>query len=628
MNQNLPASPQVVNQYAMMNLSPQNPPCSLNVDLSLYNDAIKSSFNNLCGLLACEIQSLAGSNPIATFTFNMCSNNRWQNNDYVTAVMGYLDYISIMMNYGNYNDFVTCVNNTIKDYVGMFSSTMIMNYPALGQYLDQNSGNYYNQAANEFNRVIPMIQQWKQEKMNALRSFGIGSNFGGNNFGQQNFGNMGNGNSGASSRTYGNAEPTGLFSDNKIQVNNQQTSNSLRDFGSPNQSRADVVAEALSGTPVQTAVPKEVKWVPSEAYPYIPAYNPCLMTLKLEYDQTKKVVPVLNPIERNLFMQYADHVKADINSIFGPLSSKVDFSQASVLSELLEVNSSMSTHLNEIKEVIEEDENVLNGDISIYVNPNIGTDVSLHALWTAGSVERMTRLKKDGFIPMVYRRYAFLSDVVITEKDYSDFIVELSKSKTFIELREKIKANEESIPVNLYSEINSHVTFGINNIISQNLSIAETSIDSFVEDIDALIKHIGDTFGDRILRIFLSNQEREIGKLFQILDAHVKENLDSWYIEEDAKDQPAVNHLTKLFSLTYINCRAKELQLQMVPGISNVLTESAHPEFYNLVNNIFIDADLRYLSKAFHLIRTNDGRIIEARKGYLVDDAIVITLVK
>jgi hypothetical protein len=76
-----------------------------------------------------------------------------------------------------------------------------------------------------------------------------------------------------------------------------------------------------------------------------------------------------------------------------------------------------------------------------------------------------------------------------------------------------------------------------------------------------------------------------------------------------------------------LNCRSHELELQLIPNIGNVLKEDLTPEIYNLVKNIFIDADLRGMLDARHLIRTNDDRIIEARVGYLDKDALVVTLI-
>jgi hypothetical protein len=631
---NLPVPANQVLQNQLMNLSLNNPPFVPNINTSLYNQELIQAFPYICAALALDIQNNASQHSLRAFLFNICSSNMYQNNEFVQIVAGYMDHVSSQMFMCKYNNLEQCIGNTMPMYTKLVAANYMRLYPELQNYIDQELFNQARQGIALFDNIAGEVRHWQQSKQQG--NFNNGNNGGiimsshNVNRGTGMLPSNGMSNSMAqpfTGRTYGSDAPTGLFNNNNVQTGVNNQSESLRTYSAP--SKASVVVEKLSGVPVPPVdlIPAPVKWYPSMTFPYMTAYNPTIQMLNMQLYPNGSVNPQIEIKQGNNQMKYEDHI-TELEAVFGPLAIGFDYSNSTALGELTVVNKQMSTQLDEISVTIEKDPNVLSGAISTYVNPMVITDASEENAWTIAAVERMLTVDDKGNLPIVYRRYAFISTVVVALTDHRDLINSLAVSKTYNELREKLKVAETEIPPQLFAAINNRMTVAINRIIAQNLAIPDLTIDSFVHDIDDLLKHLESAFGGYLTAVFIKHQGTEIANTFVPLTKEIIDGINGWYLENlDDPKNPTIHHLAKKYSLTYLNCRSHELELQLIPNIGNVLKEDLTPEIYNLVKNIFIDADLRGMLDARHLIRTNDDRIIEARVGYLDKDALVVTLI-
>jgi hypothetical protein len=365
----------------------------------------------------------------------------------------------------------------------------------------------------------------------------------------------------------------------------------------------------------------KLKWVPSAQFPYVPAFAPSTQELYF------KTLPdgTLQPIIQLKDKAHMDYDKHGTTTSFGPTPKDLDLSQAAVTMDKI---SKGVKRLNDATKELNElpDDQDATPELTTFVNPVKYLETSEAAAWFTGAVQRMTAI--DGKIPDVYRIYAAIAEPIISMTDESDIVENFRSSNTYIELREKMNASINTVSPALWAHANKKATETINRVLKQNTSLSLT-IESFVVDIQETVDYLGTKYGTTIQSAFLKHQKQVIGAMFENMGNAAAEMessiLDGLVFAEDAR--PKITFVASQYSLTYLNCVSYELDIELQPGISSAVLSDSTPAIHALISGLFKDVEERGGNFLRHLIRTNDGRILEAARGYVGADFLMVTLV-
>ena len=256
-------------------------------------------------------------------------------------------------------------------------------------------------------------------------------------------------------------------------------------------------------------------------------------------------------------------------------------------------------------------------------------DVALDTVWFSAAMDRVG--VDNGETPHVYRAYAQITDPVIGFKDESGYIRELASSKTFIELREKMKGSADEISKELWMVCHRKVTDMVNRVVCNNVSLPDLSIESFVDDVEDLLNLIEREYGLVVREAIEKHQKENIKACFNLLDENIAKNMtadmigDRQFVEDHA---PVVTYLVSEISITLINCLAAELEVQLPVGHSAALTKDGAKQLYFLAKDLFLDLESTPGFFERHYIRTLDHRTLELTKGYLGESFYMLSLVE
>jgi hypothetical protein len=646
--QQLPFDPQAPQQQ-QLNLNLNNPPYVPEYNGDQYLQQIAPF---VAAALAMEIQQNMGKNPLRMFMFNQYGRDGFRNADFHAIVVATLDFITLEMVNRRYQTAEAAAAQCVPALVEMMCALNLRNFPGLEAYIDQNMVNPLRNLIATFDQLANAITQmknqasgggggWQQQNQNWQQQ-SPRSGFSGNQ--QQNQGNHSWRNSGpsqvggtssslfsssgSSGQTFGGGNAGGgTVSPGKYGA----TSTASETVAQPFISRKEAVMETTAtvvDTPIFTQQPTEVlassgliKWKPSARWPYLPAYTPSKQELYFTIQADGTVEPIIK--ERNdAVMDYDKHATV---ASFGPVPKNLDLSGAQATMANIEQG---IKQLNGATERAAEESATDTPEITTFVNRQVLLDTCENSAWFRGAMLRLTAPKDE--VPAVYRTYALIADPVISLKDESDVIQNFSKSSTFIELREKLTAAIPEVSTELWSTANMKATTAINRVIAQNMSIPDLTIDSFVVDIQELIEHLGNKFGDNIQQAFLKHQRTLINSMFQSFEDATEDMSVNLFEGLNFPDgvEPKITFIASKYSLTYLNCISHELDIALTQGIAVGVMKALSPVMNELLVGLFKDAeehgDLFYR----HLLRTNDGRILEATRGYIGDDFYLLTLVK
>jgi len=402
-------------------------------------------------------------------------------------------------------------------------------------------------------------------------------------------------------------------------------------------------------TPMQTTEPVTEKappkeWKPSNKFPYFPAYNPLEWDLELVWinaepgERTSSIVFPKLTKKKEHDMDYNRH---GVNTIFGKLPESLKLPYDAEVVKLI------SDGLDEL--------NGLPAGESLPKSPLVGAfvetkrdtviETSFDAIWFTGMLERLASPSET--IPYVFRMYGLMAEPFVSDVDENKFVYDLSTSQTFSELQQKLKDSVNKVSVPLWNACNRKATALINRILKQNMSLPDLSIDSFEADMIDLLKLMDKKYGATAFNWFIKNQISQIKATFEMLhdieivnneavikDTSVTTGMAENYI--DARnfpkgEEPKFTYLVSDCSFTYLNCTIHELDVQLASNVGSALTKEMTPIAFGLVTDLFKDVDdhrfrhMRNFDR--HFIRTNDGVTMEACRGNIGNDWLILTLI-
>lgn len=253
---------------------------------------------------------------------------------------------------------------------------------------------------------------------------------------------------------------------------------------------------------------------------------------------------------------------------------------------------------------------------------------------TALFLGRMRRLEVNHEkLPFVFRAYANVSQPVACEKDENDLIKKYAGAGTFEKLQEYLNEDSGKISAELWNVCNDKITRVVNRVLQQNLTIPSESlhIESFASDAKDLIEALGRSFGVAVQRGFLKHQAKIIMAVFQPADEQARISWNNDFVADLKLPEgvtAAVTYVASLVTFTYLDCNVYELGVDLAPNVGSVIYEDQAPVIYKVIASIFDDEMRANVPHDRHLIVLNDGRVLEAAQGYLMEAAYLLKLVK
>lgn len=609
---------------------------------------VASSIHFVVSALMISLQEIAANTPnyATVYTFNQMASNGYNNNFFSRLVNFTGDLIAFSLRNSNVpihaGDGVLheTIKNTVPKTIGMFVSLNLNDLPMLATGINPAEINYYQQLYNEYNQCVAMLSNGNG---------GMQSGFVGHQFNNQQMPNraamfqQGNPSYGQMNNQpvsrYPNTQPlvdrSGLFHNSVPGVGRNELPNAAPAKVYPQNTMAGVVAEKFNpattvSEPVVAAVSQEeVTWFPSEGNQYCPAYNPLRTKLRFVLNSTGNVTPIIEAIDMASF-EYDQHSILN-NTVFGPIPRKFVNVDSSAVAEIAGSLRVVSEELADRAYIIDQgDESELVNKTSTFVDETVKIETSLAAAWLVGDINRLSKVDIALEYNSIYRIYANVCEPVISRTNEQELVKYLGASNTFKDFILRMKESETKISPTLFNLIDKRITKAVNSVIANNLSIPNLDISSFYTDIEELVTYLKDNYGVAIRDAFVSKQKTIIFNNFIDLgDATLNEITQSFAdMLDEGQVLPELTYLSSLYSLTYINHCAHELEIELLRDISVMVTPLNTPVMYALLVNLFKDADVNIYPVNKYLIKTQDGRIMEASRGYVGNDVYLLSIVE
>lgn len=669
----LPVDPRVpMHNYLM--LQANNPPFCPNPASVTPDPQLQPYVPTIAGLAAMEVQGAAQQqphNPLRMFMFNLLAQNNYANPEFEKLVAACTDFFwlnTVKGLYGQYPD--AKLPEAVAQMTEMVRSVYLQTFPALQQFVDQALAHNASGLITMFGQIASEIQMWKQRVTQPGYGQVQQGGYGQPNYGQPNVQPPFQG------RTYGTpmgswqpqgqvALPPGqqLFGAQRPIVPNSGGVDTSR-FDRPVARQPFVpvktgpepapAAALPAPTPAPSPAPQaeteqlltvqQIKWLPTEECPYIPAYDPAIDQLWFRPLASGGFKPVVTTRKEPL-----DYERHAISSTFGPRPRGMDPAKAAEALERVskgveQINQQTPTP-EQASESVEEEVQLPFTQLirpDLYIDPKDSSKVTIMtprettvaAVFLTAEIERLGR-NIEGRPADIYRVHARLYDPVVGEADESHWVDTFGECETLAELRDKMVAAASEITPALYQTANRRMTQAINRAIRLNLSIPVLAIDSFVDDLDDLVKAL-ERRGELILGSFTRKQRSLIQHQFGTLSDEEAAAESDCFVNPDEFDSvvPQITYLASNVTVNLLSCRAHELNVELAPGgIGTALQKSLTPMLYALVRGIFEAPTTKEFEEnngTFdrHFIRTVDGRVLEASRGWLDEDYFVLTLVE
>lgn len=666
----LPYNPTQPERNQLQGIGPENPPAVPQIPV---DPQLAGYLPAVSGAVAVEIQATANLNSPRMFMFNQMSVNNFANGDFQSLVLGVFDYVAAAMMKRIYPNVEAAFQDAITRVTQAYAAFNIRQYPALQQYVDAQQMQSWGQSLTWYDGVRSEIEAMKRNMQNQP----MGGGFAG---GQQgNWGNQGGGNAGTgwSNRWSGgsgggqqnlggyssqfNLQPqraTGTvsaFGGSRAVMSGTQGSGQVgRDMGGggryssppsasfqPQATAAqDVLRQPFTSKepPVQQnelqapapdqQVAQEVPaagnlsmWRPSQKYPYLPAYNPAKQVLYFLDEGAGVIQPILKPKDSQV-----DYDRHATNATFGPVPATVNLSDpAAVLGRIDDGVKQLKAEQAAPRQT--QGPEFKNRDALIKTGTICETSEAMAIF--QGSVS-LAMVQK---VPDIYRACARVAEPVVSKVDESSLVEDYAKSTSFNQLRDKLNATAASATPAMWHAANNKATALINRLLKQNLSLPDWAIGSFVLDYAELVALLRQTYGDAIPAALEKHQADNIKANFQLMYADTAKTMTDTFLEDykppEGKEAPQITYLSSDLSLTYLNCLAHELDIELNSAtLGAAVSQENTPELYALLEDLFKYVEANGGDFDRHLIITNDTRILEASQGYLGDGVYILTLIK
>ena len=191
--------------------------------------------------------------------------------------------------------------------------------------------------------------------------------------------------------------------------------------------------------------------------------------------------------------------------------------------------------------------------------------------------------------------------------------------------------------VQAFEEVDCRLTASINDILSKELQL-DVTIDSFRDDMGALMQLLASKYGSSVTDIFTERTQRILALSLQMykpsdndIEQTYYESLVDAYLEDVVPEDDRKNLFAVFFSesllLVAIDMSSVELGLAIADGaVASLLQASNAPLGYELVHAIMQRPSVDKAGKV--LMRTNDNVIIEINRGALNPEAYLLSLSK
>lgn len=372
-------------------------------------------------------------------------------------------------------------------------------------------------------------------------------------------------------------------------------------------------------------------WLPSRIQPYPPTINPYKQKIMYRHHQDDDGKPIVTCVVVNLTKEEMDRKKHTITTI-GALkrshipegyNSRMEALEDSV-EALFKISGSDLIAARAPENLIEEE---AAKETQTHVKPNWGADNFIESAVFEGRLAQKQSEMKDTECSS-FRVYTILAKPVICEKDHTEIIQDLAKSKTFRELASKLSeiitiSKEDTSLVSLCLEIDKLLTAEVNSVIRNRFSIPKVSIDSFMDDINDVPDYLLGKFGEMYKRIFLEFQKNFIPQVLGTIEGVIADTLtENLAVEPD--NGLVVNYLAQNYSITYVNIESDELGVEIFKDCGSAILSGDNPLLYRIIDGIF-KQEYEFDQEAFHhLIVLNDNEVYEVNRGLIRDDFFTI----
>lgn len=623
-----------------------------------------------------EIQQQANRNPVRTFMFNVSAMNQWNNEFFDSVIHNVLGIAELSVYLRQTSSMQDAVRNAVPLVVELLTAVNLRDFPALQQVVtDPNLINDIRRSWTQYDQLGQQVQNMRAE-LSRNQQGGGAWNTTGSGWGNTGAAWNGGANHVTTSSGWGTPAATGAGWDNApsgwgstpaANVAEASKSNYRERFSAggapanitqvqqqaaPNQkdtfvnNDTDNGAAMVASELVLPAISSNFK--ASQEYPYYIGYNPSTHVARLMVENGA-TIPYFDDIDPDQ-MDYDKH-KLPAAAGFGSIPENLDLSKSALVLQnvragVQKANMDANIHMAETQQGKEE------LSLSTVISAKWITETTETSAWTTASIRRLlANSQNDGVAPDVYRVYAIIAKPSLGDTDESESIAALGKSMTYLSLAENLKASYDSLSPALYNVINRKMVVVVNRSLQQELGISGSvlKISDFRDDIGALIDILSnDPYGPKTKAAFLSRQRDHIRNALMTLDGPIAESLSESFLQDlggeplneshfPDNSMPKITYLTSKYSLTMLNCLGWDLGVVLAEdGMPTHITKELTPLLYDLVSGIFADAE-NYTevdgSKAVstiarHLIRTRDGRILEANRGAMLPDSFLVSILE
>lgn len=593
---------------------------------------VSNAYITLCDMLINTIQQTAQQSPLRTFMFNQMAQNGFQNNDFASLAKSSLDYLAFAaMNSRNANP-QQIMQQTVSDMLNFMSAVNVRQFPALANYCNTNQ---VQQVLQQFDNVSRQIAAAKSN----MGSFG--GNFGGGfNQPSQSFQSFPDNNG------YGGNRPYSRFNDTHQQRGHHGSESSglfSRDTGGHGQSEtngssamernfarnarpsapAQLVQSVEEVAPTQVTIDEANKgWKPTLDAPYRPAFQPSKQYLHVQKNGNNFAYQVREKGENG--MDQAQHSLAPVfGNVSHMVSDRLPTASAIRIIEDAVGDAVAALQKNDNDDVVLDSYARLNLD-----NGNVALEIGRETCWALGQVQAVKKVRNDKLevIPQIIQWSSriltpFIMNSAADLKKLHNRLADAHHGNEVIAVLEEMK---DVIPVDVLNLFDNRLADTVNRVLKVNMSIPGVSIDSFIDDWNVLVNHLSDAYGSGVAAILLNQEQRIIRMAISLLSPELETIANREIYDIEDSEYP-IGYFCENNSFTLLRVFSSELDLSFVTSTSALLSKLDTRVYHMLAKQIF---DQYGKTADQHFIRTTDGKVFEISKGWMCEDAYLISLAK
>lgn len=608
----------------------------------------------LTARICIEAHQRAEQNELTILFFNRCSENDWQNRFFVNLVESAAVYLSMLAETDQLsNDPNIDFPKAAGVVVQLSTTAQVIDFPELEDFIPREADQVIRQQLHDYEALKQELKNYRnylRESGGGQRPFANGAQAA--TRGRSSWGGVqNNGNQSAAGDRFRRHRQEAPRTPNPSFVRQERAqpqgarpqaseeSGSRRRYGNvanttqnpPAQEKPVMEQSAAVVEPQIGIVPKGYRWRPTKQQRTYPAYRPSHQVLLVENTADGDILK----IETNE-MDYKVH---NLPNCFGgekefqsprPVNVTQELISDGVRDVIIEQEAS-----NKDGDTLEDIGGEEPGPFHPLVNTSAIFSSSAKIAWQVAGLRRNQLRRQDGTLPPVYMSYAAIVEGTVSSKDETDYVAELAKCDTFLELRKKILAHRDILNPELIATINRRMTSAINRTIRTSLSIPRLKIGSFVDDIIEVLAVINDSYGAMALKLMHESAKGLIASVLCVFDStedHAKvleAEREDLYVRVGGLDRETskITFVGSFQSMTLVDVLANELDVELTNQVASELSMEYTPVLYKLVKTIFEITEASVTPCERNLLRTSDGVVLEATRGAFSNDSYQLSIV-